>query len=205
MKKFLSVLISLTLLAGLLVSGMTFAYAEEDEADYVRFTATGNDPYATFKFSAEGKHATIDPDTVKWAAIRYRTISEVDNTGVPFKGQLYVSPAAEPFVPITYNFSKNWETAIIDCTSVAQSTTLDSIWDSESYKNTSTIRFDPLESDRDFLQFGQIILGKKLRRVIDIQFVACIGLRLLLPLLRHGQTNHLDANGYYCNPEYCIY
>lgn len=148
-KKFLAVLISLTLLAGLLVSGMTFAYAEEDEADYVRFTATGNDPYATFKFSSEGKHANIDPDTVKWAAIRYRTISEVDNTGVPFKGQLYVSPAAEPFVPITYNFSKNWETAIIDCSAVAQSTTLDSIWDSESYKTTSTIRFDPLESDRD--------------------------------------------------------
>ena len=41
--------------------------------------ASGNDPYATFTFH-DGK--SIDPDTCKWAAIKYRTITEKDNTGV---------------------------------------------------------------------------------------------------------------------------
>ncbi len=150
MKKFLAILISLALLAGLLLSGMSFSFAEEaDEADYVRFTATGNDPYASFKFSSEGKNTTIDPDTVTWAAIRYRTISQFDNTGVPFKGQLYVSPAAEPFIPVTYNFSMQWETVIVDCTSVSESTSMSSKWDSSAYTQRTNIRFDPLESDRD--------------------------------------------------------
>ena len=167
MKRFLAILISLSLLAALMVSGLTVVFADEetdgeapvavgssgetedDEPSYVRFTATGNDPFASFPFSVWGDHDYIDPDDVVWAVIRYRTISELDSTGVPFKGQLYIHPAAEPFVPITYVFSGQWETAVIDCLATAESATLDSKWDSTYYTDDAHIRFDPLESDRD--------------------------------------------------------
>ncbi|MBQ7446061.1 MAG: hypothetical protein IJS71_09045 [Clostridia bacterium] len=150
MRRIIAIIVSLAVLASLLISGMTFSFAEAaEEPEFTRFTATGNDPYATFKFSDAGKNVQIDPDTCVWAAIKYRTISEKDNTGVPFKGQLYITPAAEPFVPITYTFSKNWEIAIIDCLATGENATVDSKWDSDSYLNTGTIRFDPLESDRD--------------------------------------------------------
>ena len=140
--------------AAVMVVTMLFAalpaFAEEEEVfDYVRFTALGNDPYATFTFSNEGNNTEIDPDTVTWAAIRYRTASQYDSTGVEYTAQFYICPAAEPCIPIKYNFSGNWETAIVDMTAVTDVTYLDSKWDRFSYTATNTIRFDPLEPDRD--------------------------------------------------------
>ncbi|MBO4423444.1 MAG: hypothetical protein J5879_08385 [Clostridia bacterium] len=116
---------------------------------YAHITASGNDPYATFTFSSEGAHTEIDPETVKWAAIKYRTVTEKDNTGVQLKGQLYVNPAAEPFIPIVYNHTQKWETAIVDLTSVSTKTSLASIWDNSHYSGKTAIRFDPMEPDRD--------------------------------------------------------
>ncbi|MBQ2306116.1 MAG: PT domain-containing protein [Clostridia bacterium] len=125
------------------------AFAAEETFKCVRFTAQGNDPYASFTFSSAGKNDRINPDTVTWAAIRYKTGSQYDSTGVEYTAQFYINPAAEPCVPIRYNFTGNWETAIIDLTSVSESTELDSIWNSDSYTAVKSIRFDPLEPDRD--------------------------------------------------------
>ena len=142
------------LVAVVMVVTMLFAtfpaFAEPaEEAEYVRFTAEGNDPYANFSFSKEGNNFKIDPDTVLWAAIRYKTGSQYDSTGVEYTAQFYINPAAEPCIPIHYNFSGTWETAIIDMKSVSEVTEMESKWDSTSYTATSSIRFDPLEPDRD--------------------------------------------------------
>ncbi len=120
-----------------------------EELEYVAFFALGNDPYATFAFSKDGKNDEIDPDTVTWAAIRYRTVTKEDNNGNPLTGQFYISPAAEPFVPIVWNHTEKWETVIVDMTSVREGTELVSKWNSSSYTSTTTIRFDPMESLRD--------------------------------------------------------
>ncbi len=117
-----------------------------DVLEYVHIEASGNDPYANFTFH-DG--ATIDPDTVKWAKIKYRTITETDNTGVQLIGQFYINPAAEPFVPVKYKHSQKWETLVIDLTSVSEKATVASKWNSSSYTGVSQIRFDPMESDRD--------------------------------------------------------
>ncbi|MBR4979492.1 MAG: hypothetical protein IKX77_02960, partial [Clostridia bacterium] len=105
-----------------------------------------NDPYANFSFH-DGK--AIDPDTVKWAKIKYRTITKTDNTGVELIGQFYVNPAAEPFIPVKYNHTQKWETLVVDLTSVSEKASSGSIWDSAHYSGKTQIRFDPMESNRD--------------------------------------------------------
>lgn len=148
MLKKLSLLVAAVMIVTMLFAALP-AFAEEEVFDYVRFTAEGNDPYASFAFSNEGNNTDIDPDTVTWAAIRYRTGSQYDSTGVEYTGQFYISPAAEPCIPFKYNFSGNWETVIVDLTTVSEATYLDSKWDSFSYTDTAHVRFDPLEPDRD--------------------------------------------------------
>ena len=148
MKKLLAVVLSIAVVSVMLFAGLTAAMAEE-ENDYVKFTATGSDPYATFKFSEAGNHKEIDPDAVKWAAVRCRNHAQSDSKGVPYKAQIYVCPAAEPCVPFHYEFSGGWDTVIVDLTSVSASAEAGSIWNSTSYTNLSEVRFDPLESDRD--------------------------------------------------------
>ena len=117
-----------------------------DQLEYAHIVANGNDPYASFAFH-DGK--SIDPETVKWAAVRYRTITEKDSTGVQLSGQLYVLDAKEPFIPITYKHTQKWETAIVDLTAVSSKTSLTSVWNSTGYNNKAGIRFDPMEPDRD--------------------------------------------------------
>ena len=174
MLKKLSLLVAIVMLVSLLVPALSAVADDAEEANFVRFTALGNDPYATFKFSAAGKNATIDPDKVVWAAIRYRTISQFDTTGVEYKAQFYVSPAAEPYVPITYKHTQKWETAIVDLTAVAESTDLDSKWNSDSYTTLTSVRFDPLEPDRDSEntehdgESGQVAEGD----AIDVAWIA---------------------------------
>ena len=123
------------------------------ETEYVRLTGDGFDPYATFAFSEKGANAWIDPDTVTWAAIRYRMGARYNETNVEYIAQVYVSPAAEPFVPVHYRFTDGWDTLIVDMTSVAALYGRESIWDSGSYRNTEEIRLDPLEPDRDAENF----------------------------------------------------
>ncbi|MBP5633131.1 MAG: hypothetical protein J6Y21_10270 [Clostridia bacterium] len=153
------------------------AFAEEEKpADekYARFIALGNDPYATFKFSASGKNTNIDPETVVWAAIRYRTESQYDSTGVEYKAQFYVNPANEPCVPVTYKFTKNWETSIIDCTATNEDTSLDSKWNSGGYTSTGEVRFDPLEPDRDSEDTSQDEVNGQVQKddYIDVAWIA---------------------------------
>ena len=146
-KKF-SIFVAIVMVITMIGASFT-AFADEEEFNCVRFTALGNDPYSTFTFSNEGNNKRIDPDTVTWAAIRYKTGSQYDSTGVEYTAQFYICPAAEPCIPVRYNFSGNWETAIVDMTSVSSVTELDSKWNSDTYTATGTIRFDPLEPDRD--------------------------------------------------------
>ena len=143
--------LSALLLAALLIMSVicVIPVSAAEEFTYAHIVASGNDPYASFNFSPDGNHTTIDPDTVKWASIKYRTITETDNTGVQLIGQFYISPAVEPFVPIKYNHTKQWETLVVDLTSVSQKTSLESAWNSTKYTAVDSIRFDPLESNRD--------------------------------------------------------
>lgn len=141
MKKLLAIL----LVAIMAVSAMTvFVSAEGENFDYVRVVATGNDPYAEVYLSQE-----INPDEVKYSVIKYRTNTEVDTTGVKLIGQIYVSPAAEPFIPVIYEHTKQWETVIVDMTTVSESTELASRWNSTTAATFTSIRFDPMESNRD--------------------------------------------------------
>ncbi|MBP1587893.1 MAG: hypothetical protein ILO53_05780 [Clostridia bacterium] len=150
MKKLIALLVSLSLVLGMAVIGAVSAFAEgADEAEYVRFTADGNDPYGTFTFSDKGTNTTIDPDTVTWAAVRYRTISQKDTQDNDYIAQFYISPAQEPCIPVTWTFSGNWETVVVDLTSVKTTSDLESKFDSTYYTAVSSIRFDPLESNRD--------------------------------------------------------
>ena len=93
---------SAVLLAALIIMSALFLtpVSAADDFPYARITASGNDPHGTFNFSPDGKNDSIDPDTVKWASIKYRTITETDSTGVQLIGQFYIVPAMEPFVPM---------------------------------------------------------------------------------------------------------
>jgi len=132
MKKFFV----LTLALAMLLSIASFA-----DFDYAHFVAAGNDPYGTIKFDE-----TIDPATTKWAAIKYRTVTKTDNTGVDLIGQIYIDPAAEPFCPVKWNHSQKWETIVVDLTSVSEKTTLTEIWTGAA---GTGFRLDPMESNRD--------------------------------------------------------
>ena len=145
MKKALSLIIMITVLCSVFTAVRVCA----EDVSYARFVATGNDPYAKFNFNPNGNHSTIDPDKVKWASVKYRTITKTDNTGVELIGQLYVLPDAEPFIPIKYVHSEQWETLTVDLTGTSEKTAMASKWNSQSYTTTTGIRFDPLESNRD--------------------------------------------------------
>ena len=144
------------------------------DLDFVRFTASGNDPYGTFHFKLNGENTTIDPDSVVWAAIRYRTHSQFDTTGVEFGGQFYVIPEREPCVPVKYVFSGEWETAIVDLTAVSANTEFDSIWDSLNYTSVDIIRFDPLEPNRDSEDTSKDETSGKVKKGdnIDVAWIA---------------------------------
>jgi hypothetical protein len=136
---------ALALTSVMLLALLTVSAAAAETFDYARFTATGNDPYTNdVKFSA-----AIDMDTVKWAVVKYRTITQYDNTGVELIGQIYASPAAEPFIPVKYVHSQAWELTVVDMTSVSEKSVNESLWNSASGKDDSMIRFDPMESNRD--------------------------------------------------------
>lgn len=129
----------------MLFAVLTISAAAAETFDFVRFTATGNDPYSNdIIFSAP-----VDMDAVQWAVIKYRTITQYDNTGIELIGQIYTSPAAEPFIPIKYIHSQAWELTVIDLTAVSEKTELESLWNSTSGKDNTKIRFDPMESNRD--------------------------------------------------------
>ena len=149
LKKLLAVVISLSMLIALFAGLSVTVEAFDEKYDYVTFTALGDDPYAVFKFGGKGQYQEIDPDIIGWASIRYRTITEYDTAGVHFKGQLYIMPFVEPYIPIEYNFTGEWETVIVDLTMVSDDTYLTSKWDPAYYTSLDCIRFDPLESDRD--------------------------------------------------------
>lgn len=152
LKKLLAAAVCIAIFVGMF-AGFTITASAFTDYDYVTFTATGNDPYAVFKFGSKGQNKKIDPDTVGWAAIRYRTRSQYDTDGIEYRGQLYIMPFVEPYIPITYKFTGQWETAVIDLTTVSEDTILDSKWDSEFYTTRNQIRFDPLESSRDAEEF----------------------------------------------------
>ena len=160
MKKTLSMLTVLALVISLAAGPLTAVFAENSSAgdgqtdpEYVRFTGTGFDPYASFEFSDNGQYDTIDPDSVRWAAIRHRTAARYNENNVEYIAQFYVIPAAEPFIPAHYIYSGEWETTILDMTSVAALYGRESIWDSDHYTAASQIRLDPLEPDRDAENF----------------------------------------------------
>lgn len=144
------------------------------ELEYVRFTATGDDPYGTFHLMDNGDNTTIDPDEVVWAAVRYRSITQFDTAGAELYGQLYVVPPAEPHIPIKYVHSGQWETAIVDLTSVNENSELDSIWDSMHYQNVDVVRFDPMEPSRNAEADEQAETAGKVKKgfSIDVAWIA---------------------------------
>ena len=181
MKKIISLLTALAIVITLAAALLPAAYAagaenegKSTESEYVRLIGDGFDPYATFEFSSKGQNDSIDPDTVTWAAIRHRTAARYNEDNVEYIAQFYVSPPAEPFIPVHYNYSGEWETVIVDMTSVAALYGRESIWDSGHYTDTHNIRLDPLEPDRDADNFddstgrGKVIEGD----YIDIAWIA---------------------------------
>ena len=113
----------------------------EGAFDYAHFVASGNDPYVTYENVID-----IDPEVVTWAQIKYRTITEKDSLDNTLTGQIYITPAAEPFIPVKWNHTGSWETIVVDLTSVSETTTLTSLW-----KDSLGLgfRFDIMESNRD--------------------------------------------------------
>lgn len=138
MKKISAIILAIFMLSLTLCAVPAFA---AESFDYVKFTASGNDPYVNYTFDT-----AIDTSKVTWAVVKYRTVTKTDNTGVDLLGQIYVSPAAEPFVPVKWNHSQSWELIVVDLTSVSASTTLASAWTASA---GTGFRFDPIESNRD--------------------------------------------------------
>ena len=188
-------IIAFVLAALLLASVAALPAFSAEEFSYAHIVAGGNDPYGTLNFSAEGKNTSIDPDVVKWAVIKYRTVTETDSTGVQLIGQFYISPAVEPFVPIKYNHTRQWETLVVDLTSVSEKTALPSAWNSAKYSDKTTVRFVPLESNRDAeAQDGENDVARVQEGdSIDIAFIAFF-------------DNEEDANAYDGTQDtpYCI-
>ncbi len=134
--------------------GLTFVFAEEvveetpveevpaeGAIEYAHYVASANDPYFAYENTID-----IDPEVVTWAQIKYRTITEKDSLDNTLTGQIYITPAAEPFIPVKWNHTQNWETIVVDLTSVSETTTLTSLW-----KDSLGLgfRLDPMESNRD--------------------------------------------------------
>lgn len=132
MKKFFV----LTIALAMLLSIASFA-----DFDYAHYVADNNDPYTTYKFDE-----TIDTSKVTWAAIKYRTVTKTDSTGVDLIGQIYIDPAAEPFCPVKWNHTQEWETIVVDLTSVSEKTTMTEKWTGSA---GTGFRLDPMESNRD--------------------------------------------------------
>ena len=187
MKKIITMLIAMAVVVSLAAGLLPAVYAagstdttgagstdNSTDPEFVRFIGDGFDPYASFDFSENGENDTIDPDTVRWAAIRYRTAAQYNEDNVEYISQFYVYPPAEPFIPVHYVYSGQWETVIVDMTSVAALYGRETIWDSGHYSSTRTIRLDPLEPDRDAANFddstgrGKVIEGD----YIDIAWIA---------------------------------
>ena len=148
MKKFLALAIVAVMTVALFAVGVQAA----DDFPYAHFVADGNDPCTGVTFS--GAHTAMDPDAVKWAAIKYRTVTEKDSSGTALTGQIYVQPAQEPCVPINYVHSQSWETLVLDLSGCAA-------WNSEKYTQTDSFRFD-------FLQGNTVQKGDS----IDIAWIA---------------------------------
>jgi len=148
MKKFLALAIVAVMTVALFAVGVQAA----DDFPYAHFVADGNDPCTGVTFS--GAHTAMDPDAVKWAAIKYRTVTEKDSSGTALTGQIYVQPAQEPCVPINYVHSQSWETLVLDLSGCAA-------WNSEKYTQTGSFRFD-------FLQGNTVQKGDS----IDIAWIA---------------------------------
>ncbi len=112
-----------------------------ENIEFAHYVASANDPYFAYDNTID-----IDTSVVTWAQIKYRTITEKDSLDNTLTGQIYVSPAAEPFIPVKWNHTGNWETIVVDLTSVSESTTLASLW-----KDSLGLgfRLDPMESNRD--------------------------------------------------------
>lgn len=156
MKKAAITCILLMLVVSILLpcSGSIFAEEsvnteKETETEYVRLINQNSDPHAIFDFSEKGNHSTIDPDTVKWAAVRHRTAARYNPNNIEYIGQIYITPAKQPYIPLRYIYSGEWETLVVDMTSVAALPGSESVWDSEHYTETQGIRIDPLEPDWD--------------------------------------------------------
>ncbi len=117
------------------------AAPEGETIDYAHYVASANDPYFAYENTID-----IDPEVVTWAQIKYRTITEKDSLDNTLTGQIYITPAAEPFIPVKWNHTGNWETIVVDLTSVSEKTTLTSLW-----KDSLGLgfRLDPMESNRD--------------------------------------------------------
>lgn len=180
MKRKIAILTVLAIVISL-AAPLTAAFAAEDsqtekasENEYVRLISEGFDPYALFQFSENGENENIDPDTVRWAAIRHRTAARYNEDNVEYIAQFYIYPPAEPFIPAYYNYSGEWETVIIDMTSVAALYGRETIWDSTHYTNTGAIRLDPLEPDRDAENFDDTTGRGKTNEgdYIDIAWIA---------------------------------
>jgi len=134
MKKFLALAIVAVMTVALFAVG-----AQAEDFSYAHFVASGDDPCSGVTFS--GAHTNMDPDAVKWAAIKYRTVSEKDSGGAALTGQIYVQPAQEPCVKVEYNHTQNWETLVLDLSGCAA-------WNSEKYTQTNSIRFDFLQGNK---------------------------------------------------------
>ena len=121
--------------------GAAAAELPEGAIEYAHYVASGNDPYLNYENIID-----IDPEVVTWAQIKYRTITEKDSLDNTLTGQIYITPAAEPFIPVKWNHTGNWETIVVDLTSVSEKTTLTSLW-----KDSLGLgfRLDPMESNRD--------------------------------------------------------
>ena len=180
MKGIIKFALALSLIAAVIFQLGVLAGAEDgetiaDEADYVRFTSEDYDPYATFEFSPDGNNYEIDPDVAVWCAIRYRTITADTEKGIELGGQIYVTSAKEPYVPVIYNHTGNWETVIVDMTAISITKEgMEPVWNSEGYSKTETVRFDPMEPNRENPEFDNDNDRGKVRdgSQIDIAWIA---------------------------------
>ena len=131
MKKIVVFVIILAMITAALMS-VVHVNADEENVDYVRITAANGDPHLYAHFS-DGK--SIDPDTVQWAAIKYRSVPANDGARI----EIYAAAATAPGSHENLVSDGNWNTVVFYVADAGH-------WTNEDYGDRTKVRIDPLDN-----------------------------------------------------------
>ncbi|MBR4960934.1 MAG: hypothetical protein IKY52_08565 [Clostridia bacterium] len=158
--RIMAALLTVVMIATLSVAVM----AETIEFDYARFTATGEETNGTFGFGMP-----LDLNVVKWAVMKYRTVSQIEDSDLQLRAQFYAKDAG-PYTLLLGGHNKQWETVVIDMVSLYANVATPETWTSS---DVIDFRFDVITSNRDAVGNTDHIIA--VGSQLDIAYIAFYG------------------------------